>query len=606
MRQGPHHDGSELYVSKDQPALGEKVRFRVRVPSTYTFEIALVRYYQDGEPRFKELKRSSGTEYESWWEVDLELRNRVTRYRFLFARAEGFEWLSARGLTHHDLHSNSDFQIVASDRRPSWLAASVFYQIFPDRFAKSSEKKTSKKAFPEWAVSRDWNELPRDKSKYTGIEVYGGDLDGVREHLEHIEELGANGIYFTPIFPATSNHRYDAASFDEVDPLLGGDKAWFRLNAAAKRRGIRIVGDITTNHVGANHKWFRKALAKKKSTERGFFFWSREFKWGYVGWWDLASLPKLNYKSKELRRRLYAGKNSVIRKWLSSKYGLSGWRVDASNMAGVHKGEDFHDEVMYGIREALEASHDDAWLVAENGDFLASDLDGRGWHGTMNYQGFFRPFSIWMSDSADLAGGFQGLPIKPPRIDGNQLVESITQFSASIPWHALTASMTLIDSHDTPRFRTIVSGDRNKHLSGVTFLMTYPGVPSIFMGDEIGLEGKSGEDSRRTINWEDRSDWDYDLFGSFKALVRLRRTQDGLIRGGLRWVDVGKDHLLFLRESKRQSLLVYVSRAGASLDLDLTPLGYRIAETLFGPTQEGARLRMNSNSATQGIWSLRG
>ena len=600
MRIGPHHDGSELYVSKEVPALGERVRLRVRVPSTYRFETALVRSYHDGEPRFRELRRGLATEFESWWEVDLELTNRITRYRFLFVHSESFEWLSARGLTNHDVHSNSDFQIVASDSRPSWLASSVFYQIFPDRFAKSSEKK-----LPEWAVARDWRELPRDKTNYTGIEVYGGDLNGVREHLDHIEELGANGIYFTPIFPATSNHRYDASSFDEVDPLLGGDKAWFGLIAAAKRRRIRIVGDITTNHVGANHKWLRKAMAKKSSNERSFFFWTHDFKWGYVGWWDLASLPKLNFKSTELRRRLYSGKNSVIRKWLSPKYGLSGWRVDASNMAGVHKGEDFHDEVMHGIRQALDESHNDAWLVAENGDFAASDLDGRGWHGTMNYQGFYRPFSIWMSDSADLAGGFQGLPIKPPRISGDQLVESITQFNSSIPWHALTASMTLIDSHDTPRFKTIVSGDRDKHLSGVTFLMTYPGIPSIFMGDEIGLEGRSGEDSRRTIDWEDRTNWDFTLLEHFKELVKLRRTQDGLVRGGLRWIDVGADHLLFLRESKRQSLLIFLSRAAASLEIDLAILGYQIDKTLFGVHQEGSHLRIKTDSASQGIWRLR-
>jgi len=301
---------------------------------------------------------------------------------------------------------------------------------------------------------------------------------------------------------------------------------------------------------------------------------------------------------------LYLGKNSIIRKWLSPKYGLSGWRVDASNMAGVHKGEDFHDEVMHGIRQALDESHHDAWLVAENGDFMASDLDGLGWHGTMNYQGFFRPFSIWISDSADLAGGFQGLPIKPPRISGEQLVETITEFNASIPWHALTSSMTLIDSHDTPRFRTIVSGDREKHLSGVAFLMTYPGIPSIFMGDEIGLEGRSGEDSRRTINWRDRSAWDLSFLESFKELVRLRRNQDALINGGLRWLDIGKDHLLFLRESKRQSLLILISRSATSVSIDLSKWGYRIDGTLFGVQQEGTSLQINTKSATQGIWSL--
>jgi alpha-glucosidase len=210
-----------------------------------------------------------------------------------------------------------------------------------------------------------------------------------------------------------------------------------------------------------------------------------------------------------------------------------------------------------------------------------------------------------MSDSADLAGGFQGLPIKPPRIDGEQLVNSMTEFSSSIPWQALTASMTLIDSHDTPRFRTIVSGDRNKHLSGVTFLMSYPGIPSIFMGDEIGLEGRSGEDSRRTINWADRSSWDLELLGSFKELVKLRRSQDALIRGGLRWIDIGKDHILFLRESKRQSLLILISRSALSLSFDLAPLGYQIEKSLFGIAQEGTKLKINSNSATQGLWSLR-
>ncbi|MFM2126607.1 MAG: hypothetical protein RL287_85 [Actinomycetota bacterium] len=595
----PHHDGSELYVSRRLPRLGERVNLRVRVPLGFTFQDALVRFYRDGEPRYLPLRKVASTSREEWWQVSLELTNRVTKYRFLFAGDEVFFWLTAAGLFDHEVHSNVDFQLVANDSAPSWLPSAVFYQIFPDRFAKSSERD-----LPRWAVKRNWNELPRDKSKYTGIEVYGGDFQGVSARLDHIISLGANGIYFTPFFPANSNHRYDATTFDCVDPLLGGDDAWFQLVKKAKRERIHLVGDITTNHVGAEHEWFKKALRDKRSVERNFFFWDKSFSWGYVGWWNLPSLPKLNFASKRLRLKFYESSKSVIRKWLSPKYGLSGWRVDVSNMTGRYRDQDVHDEVMHGIRKALDESHRDAWLVAENGDFEASDLDGRGWHGTMNYQGFFRPLAAWMNSSARLSGGFQGLPIEAPHFTGIQFMKSVSQFNSSIPWQALISSMTLIDSHDTPRFRTIVDGDRCKHLSAMTLLLSYPGVPSIFMGDEIGLEGKSGEDSRRTIDWENRANWDTDFLDQVKSLVHLRRTRSGLSNGGLRWIDAGKDYVAFLRESKRESLLVFISSGRVELDLDLDQYGYRITETLFGPAQDGTKLRIRCSTATQGIWVL--
>ena len=603
MHQKPHHDGSELYLSKEFPRLGEVIELRVRVPKSYPFKDVLVRSYHDGEPRFKPLRKVSNGEVEDWWAVKLELTNRILRYRFLFAGEGLYEWLTAAGTFDHEVHSNIDFQLIADDRGPSWLGGTVLYQIFPDRFAKSSDKK-----LPSWAVARNWNELPRAKSKFTGIEIFGGDFEGIRRNLGHIEELGANGIYFTPFFPARSNHRYDASNFDSIDPLLGGNSQWFNFAKDAHRRGIRLIGDITTNHVGAGHNWFLKAKKNKKSVENKFFFWDKKFKWGYVGWWDLPSLPKLNFKSNALRNRFYAAKNSVIRKWLSPKYGLSGWRVDVSNMTGRYKGEDYHDEVMSGIRSALDEAHNDAWLVAENADFLSSDLDGRGWHGTMNYQGFFRPLAAWMNSATDLSGGFQGLPIDSPKTSGSQFVASAKAFNASIPWRALLSSMTLLDSHDTPRFRTIVGGDKSKHLSGMALLLTYPGVPSIFMGDEIGLEGTSGEDSRRTINWEDKSGWDIDFFEQVKSLVGIRRKSEALRKGGLRWISSGNDYLAFLRESKRESILVIVSRAAISLELPLEPFGYLVESKLFGgegTSFDISTLKINSIGAMQGIWKLK-
>ena len=601
MKNTPHHDGSDLYVSNSAPKIGDKVTLKVRVPNDYLFEKAMLRIYHDGEPRIFEMKLTKKGAVESWYQATVEIHNLQSSYRFAFIGHGKYEYLNARGLFDHDVHSNNDFQIVAIPANPAWINSSVFYQIFPDRFARSGRVNIT----PDWAYPREWNLLPRGRGKYTGQELYGGDLYGVQEHLDHITELGANGIYFTPIFPSRSNHRYDATSFDHVDPILGGDKAFQSLIKVSKKKGVRILGDLTSNHCGAGHNWLAKAKKDKKSKERSYFFWDKSIKWGYVGWYGLESLPKLNYASKALRKAVYEGKNSIVKKWISPKFGMAGWRIDVGNMTGVQGAENHHVEVMRGIRNAMQEVNPDTWLVAENGDFIASDLDGLGWQGAMNYQGFMRPFWNWINRNPEITGGFQGLPFAMPKINGKQLVASIQEFNSSIPWRSLTASMMLLDSHDTGRFRTVVLGDIAAHKTAMTMMLSYPGVPSIFAGDEIGLEGSWGEDARRTINWEDRSGWDVEFFAEVKKLVKLRKTQDALINGGLRWVSVENDYIAYLRESKKQSILVLVSRGPINATIDLSSYGYRVNKTLYGQEVTGEIFSIKSAAAVQGLWELK-
>ena len=599
--QAPHHDGSDLYVSNSAPKIGDKVMLKVRVPKSYTFDDAYIRLYEDAEPRTYKMEQLSPSEFESWLQVKIIVTNIHTVYRFVFVGENKYEWLNARGLSDHDVHSNNDFQIVAIAENPTWISKSVFYQIFPDRFARSGKININ----PDWAYPRDWNELPRGRSKYTGQELYGGDLYGVEEKLNYLSDLGVNGIYLTPIFPSRSNHRYDATTFDEVDPILGGDKAFKSLIRSAKKKKIRILGDLTSNHCGVGHDWIITAKKNKSSKERSFFYWDKSIKWGYVGWFGLESLPKLNYSSKALRKAVYEGKNSIVKKWISPKFGMAGWRIDVGNMTGVQGSENHHVEVMQGIRKAMQEVDPETWLVAENGDFIASDLNGLGWQGAMNYQGFMRPFWNWMNRNPEITGGFQGLPFAMPKIDGQQFFASMQEFNASIPWRSLAASMLILDSHDTARFRTVVLGDRNAHLAAMTMLLTYPGVPSIFAGDEIGLEGSWGEDSRRSINWEDRSGWDLDFYNSTKTLIQLRRESHALIHGGLRWVAVEKDYLAYFRESKSQSLLIFISRSPVKTEIDLSDYGYTVAETLYGESAVGTKIKIDSKSATQGVWLLK-
>ena len=597
----PHHDGSDLYVSNSSPKIGDFIDLRVRIPNLYKPKRVLVRFFHDGEPRTSELEAVAKTKYEKWWTVSIQILNPTTHYRFLLTSDDNYNWLNAEGLFERDVVDREDFQIIARPRYPEWIKGAIFYQIFPDRFAKSGAERT----LPSWAIPRKWNELPTGRGDSTGREFYGGDFQGVSDHMNHLENLGVNAIYFTPFFPSRSNHRYDATNFQNADALLGGNEDFIALSKVAHERGFKIMGDLTSNHCGAGHDWMLKALKDNKAKEREFFYWDSEIDHGYVGWWGHASLPKLNYQSQKLRDLMYRGSDSIVRKWLKPPFSTDGWRIDVGNMTGRYLDQDLNQEVARGIRAAMDETNPNAWLVAENADHSPSDLDGFSWHGTMNYVGFARPVWSWLNKSADFTDNFMGLPIPIPSFTGIGMVEMMRSFSAGIPWRSFIASMLLLDSHDTARFRNVVGRDLNRHIAGVTLLLTYPGVPSIFAGDEIGLEGEWGEDSRRTIDWSDPEGWDADLFEEFKKLIAIRKTSDSIINGGLRWVSVKRDSVAYLRESSEEALLVYVARKGGEHGIDIEPFGYSVAQNLYGSSSGRKQISFTSKGATSRIWRLK-
>jgi alpha-glucosidase len=184
------------------------------------------------------------------------------------------------------------------------------------------------------------------------------------------------------------------------------------------------------------------------------------------------------------------------------------------------------------------------------------------------------------------------------------MVEMMQQFAAGIPWRSLVASMVLLGSHDRARFHTVVGGDEHRNIAGATLLMAYPGVPSVFAGDEIGLEGYWGENGRRTIDWERPDTWNSKLLYDYMELIKIRKTSHALSHGGIRWIDVSNDSVAFLRESSKETLLVFVSRKGIKKDIDLKPFGYVIKKSIFGPLSKGHVLKIRSSEAVGGIWQL--
>ncbi len=397
-------------------------------------------------------------------------------------------------------------------------------------------------------MRRDWNDLPTGRGRATPHEWFGGDLPGIEAHLDHIESLGANVVYLTPFFPAGSTHRYDAATFDHVDPLLGGDEALASLVRAAGARGIRLVGDLTLNHTGRHHAWFEAAQADPDAPERDFYIFDESLPYGYEAWLGVPSLPKLNWRSDELHRRM----GDVMRRWLDA--GLSGWRVDVANMVGRYRDVDLNHAVAHWARATAGGS----LLVGEHGHDFRPDLDGTGWDGVMNYMGFLRPTAWWLHGESFDTDPYSRAPA--PLYTGADAVAVMRRGRAGIPWPAVLHSWVLLDSHDSARFRTVAES-RGRQLVGVGLQMTTPGVPMVFAGDELGLEGAWGEDARRTMPWDDPGAWDTTLLDGYRKLAALRRSLPALQRGGIRYVHAEADAVCYLRETRDERLLCLAARA---------------------------------------------
>ena len=235
------------------------------------------------------------------------------------------------------------------------------------------------------------------------LQLYGGDLRGVEDRLDYLHELGVNVIYVTPFFPAPSSHRYNATTFNHVDPLLGGDAALASLSAALHRRGMRLLGDLTTNHSGSTHEWFRAAQADPASEEAGYYYFHSHPD-DYITWYANPTTPKFNFASAGLRRRLVEGPGSVVARWLRAPYALDGWRIDVANMTGRWTADDFNHEIATAIRGTLTAERPDALLVAEHAYDATADLLGDGWHANVNFAGFISPVCSWLDSLATRPG----------------------------------------------------------------------------------------------------------------------------------------------------------------------------------------------------------
>ncbi|UOY00176.1 glycoside hydrolase family 13 protein [Blastococcus sp. PRF04-17] len=557
----PHHDGSAAHVPDDAPELGGTATVFVRVPHDDGASDVHVRSTPDAEAEMWPGVVDRKTDTETWWRCEVPVRNPGTHYRFLLQGGpRGYRWLTGTGLHPHEVSDAYDFTFTTPPGPPEWARDAFVYQIFPDRFARSPA--ADARSVPHWAVPAAWDDPVDSLGPTVATQFYGGDLDGVTAHLDHIADVGADTVYLTPFFPAESNHRYNATDFAVVDPLLGGEDALVRLSDAVHRRGMRLLGDLTTNHSGDTHEWFRTAMSDRRAVEREFYYFAGPDSDEYEAWLGYETLPKFRFASAELRRRLLEGPTSIAGRWLQPPFALDGWRVDVGHMTGRRLADDFNADVTRALRRTLADTGRDPLLLAEHSFDASGDLGPDGWHAVMDYATFTTPIRSWLRDPDTDEHRHPGLPPLVPRLPAESAAATMREHVARRPWRATATSWSILSSHDTARIRTIVR-TRELHEVAAGLVFTMLGAPMVFAGDEIGLTGTFGEDARTPFPWQREDTWDRHTLDAYRSLAALRRGSPALRRGGLRWVVAQGDTLAFLREAPEERLLVLAQRSSA-------------------------------------------
>jgi len=454
---------------------------------------------------------------------------------------------------------------------PTWVADTVFYQVFPDRFA-ASARVAKPGPFEPW-------DAPPTQAGYKG-----GDLLGLTERLDDLVDLGITGIYLNPIFSATSNHRYNAYDYLAVDPLLGGDAAFRELLDAAHARGIRVILDGVFNHSGRGFWPFQHLIeAGLASPYRDWFYldgdvldgqrgvdaypvgWrdGSHVRTGYRAWWGIPSLPKLRVENPAVREFLFG----VAEHWL--RFGIDGWRLDVP--------EDIEDESFWPeFRARVRAINAEAYLVGEIWNEAPEWLRGDRFDAVMNYPlgiailGFVGGRSI----DAEVIAAQANYARELVALDGPTFGASVERLMTLYDPATTAVQFNLIGSHDTPRARTVMGGDAGALRLATLLQLTLPGAPSIYYGDELAMEGRADPDCRRAYpaSVDAAGDEAAPTRALVRALLAARREHVALRRGEVRVVAASERAVAIGREADGRRGLVAVNAGLDQVTLDLAGL----------------------------------
>lgn len=416
-------------------------------------------------------------------------------------------------------------------QRPDWVADAIFYQIFPDRFRNGDPKNDP-------AGSEAWDGMPTRENHF------GGDLAGIIDGLDYIAQMGFNALYLNPIFRAETNHKYDTHDYFAIDPAFGADREFDRLIQEAHKRGIRVVLDGVFNHCGLGFAPFVDLMERGEESRYRDWFDAYGFPLevspepNYATCGGAHYLPRLNARNAEVERFVY----EVALHWLAR--GIDGWRLDVPY--------EIHTDFWRRFRSTVKQAFPDAYLVAEEWRDPVPYLQGDTFDGVMHYRLRELAFDYVIKNA----------------LTGEAFGRGLGALRSRLPQGSDYGMLTLLGSHDTPRVLTECGGDISKVNLLHTLLLTLPGAPMIFYGDENGMEGANDPDCRRPMQWNDE-DWRQEIRRPLLRLISLRNRLPVLRKGSVQSGFANDRIYSYYREWEGDRLLVVLNNSAVARSLKL-------------------------------------
>ena len=607
-------DGTARYVCPLEPEVGETVTLKFRAAKEDNIQIRLA---INNELYTMESERTYGafTYYRAEW----KLKDGMTSYYFEIQDGEEVWYYNRSGLTDGRI-PYYDFRLAPGFSTPDWAKGAVIYQIYTDRFYNGDSENDVETR--EYFYIGDYSSKVTDWNKYPAAmgvrEFYGGDLQGVIDKLDYLQDLGVEVLYFNPLFVSPSNHKYDIQDYDYIDPHFGkivedggellspGEKSnkkatkyqkrttsfanleasnelFIKLVEELHRRGMKIILDGVFNHCGSFNKWMDReciyerqkgyapgAYISRESPYHDYFrFFSDEEKdWPYNGkydgWWGHDTLPKLNYEeSVKLENYIL----NTGRKWVSPPYNVDGWRLDVA--ADLGRSNEYNHQFWKKFREVVKNANPDAIILAEHYGDPREWLGGDEWDTVMNYDAFMEPITWFLTGMEKHSDEMR----EELRGNADNFTRAMTYHMANMMVPSLLTSMNELSNHDHSRFLT-----RTNHMVGrvaelgpeaanefvnpavmreaVAFQMTWIGAPTVYYGDEAGVCGFTDPDNRRTYPWGHE---DQQMLGFHKEMIRIHKEHEALRTGAVVMLHCEKNILAYGRFTEEEQIIVILN-----------------------------------------------
>lgn len=616
-------DMTEDYVYPPEPSAYGEVNIRFRSKRNNIDRV----FFVSKREKHLMLKTETDNSFD-YYSHSVQLENETLVYYFEVHVGKISCYYDMRGVCK-DINEYYHFRLIPGFKTPEWAKGAVFYQIYVDRFHNgdpSNDVLTNEYQYIDDKTVRveDWDKYPAAM----GVrEFYGGDLQGVLNKMDYLQELGIDVIYFNPLFVSPSNHKYDIQDYDYIDPHFGKivhdegellrpeqrenrfatryiDRISNRENLEASnalfaevvkeahRRGIKVILDGVFNHCGSFNKWMDReriyenvlgyekgAYIAQDSVYHDYFQFTDDHRWPYNGtydgWWGHDTLPKLNYENS---RRLVDYVLYVARKWVSPPYNVDGWRLDVA--ADLGHSPEFNHKFWKEFRKTVKAANPNAIILAEHYGSPKDWLMGDEWDTVMNYDAFMEPVTWFLTGMQKHSDDYR----EDLRGNVDSFWGAMRHHGASFTTPSLQVAMNELSNHDHSRFltrtnrkvgRTNTLGPEaantgvNKAVlrEAVVIQMTWPGAPTIYYGDEAGVCGFTDPDNRRTYPWGHE---DHELINFHKDIIRIHKTCKEFLTGSLKYMEGDYNVLSFGRFTRRAQSLIVVNNNDHEITKEFT------------------------------------